>query len=181
MDVDSTGLGTDPRQSPPQSPHAPTEVPEREGERADYDVDDAEAGEVHVVGANPDVHPWGPPLTDEDDDDETTLPMATGAGEDMEDEVPLDSLTLQEAPNPVSSKRDITQVGLVRKSPNPAAYPQWTKGSAANKIGGAGDKNHLDWHHPSNNQSPDPASGAASSGTRAGAARPVRPIYSAGQ
>eukprot|EP00971_Amphidinium_carterae_P068700 1360271-Amphidinium_carterae.1 len=166
MEVDEAG--ENPHLSPPPSPHAPTEVP---------------AGDAHVVGANPDVHPWGPPLAEEDEiDDDVTLTLGAGTGEDMEDEVPLDSLTLQEAPNLVSSKRDVTQVGHVRRSSNPAAYPQWTTGSKANKIGGdkAGGKNHPDWHHPSNNQSPDPVTGTGAASSGGSAARPSHPIYLAG-
>eukprot|EP00971_Amphidinium_carterae_P310980 6179929-Amphidinium_carterae.1 len=175
MEVDETG--DNPHLSPPPSPHAPTEVPE--GEVADYDVEEDPTAGSHIVGANTDPHPWGPPLAEEDDnDDDITLTM--GGGEDMDDEVPLNSLSLQDSPNPVTSKRDITQIGQSRKSSNPAAYPQWTAGSKSNKISGekSSGKNHPDWHHPSNNQSPDPPAG---SGAASSAGRDVHPIYLAGQ
>eukprot|EP00971_Amphidinium_carterae_P347595 6489675-Amphidinium_carterae.1 len=97
MEVDETG--DNPHMSPPPSPpHASTEVPD--GDQADYSVEE----DLH----NPNTHPWGPPLAEEDDDD-VTLTLEVGA--DVEDEVPLNTLTLQDSPNPVTSKRDITQVG----------------------------------------------------------------------
>eukprot|EP00971_Amphidinium_carterae_P113825 2255621-Amphidinium_carterae.1 len=92
----------------------------------------------------------------------------------MEDEAPLTEL--QDTPTPVSSKRDLTQMGYQRRSSNPAAYPQWTQGQ--NKIGSIPeDKPHPDWHHPANNLTPDRAAGEASgSGQNP---RPSHPIYMA--
>eukprot|EP00971_Amphidinium_carterae_P327784 6459325-Amphidinium_carterae.1 len=135
-----------------------------------------------MVGANADDHPWGPPLAEEDEVDDDDVTLTLGVGADAEDEVPLDSLTLQEAPSALTSKRDISQVTHGRKSSNPAAYPQWTAGSKANKIGGGektGGKPHPDWHHPSNNTSPDPSPEAGAAASSGG--RDVHPIYLAGQ
>eukprot|EP00971_Amphidinium_carterae_P088225 1745214-Amphidinium_carterae.1 len=171
MEVDETG--DNPHVSPPPSPpHPPTEVPE--GEQADFDVEE----DPHQVGTNADDHPWGPPLAEEDEVDDDDLTLTLGVAADAEDEAPLDSLTLQKAPTALTSKRDISQVTRGRKSSNPAAYPQWTAGSKANKIGGSP---HPDWHHPSNNMVPDPAVATPSPGTGAGSSRDTHPIYLAGQ
>eukprot|EP00971_Amphidinium_carterae_P017930 353347-Amphidinium_carterae.1 len=171
MDVDESG---DPHISPPASPpHPATEVPD--GEQADYDVEE-DPHQSHQVGGNSADHPWGPPLAEEDEvDEDDDLTLTLGVGEDAEDEVPLDSLTLEETPAPVTSKRDISQVTRGRKSSNPAAYPQWTAGSKSNKIG---ESPHPDWHHPSNNMVPDPSpqTGAAESS----GGRDTHPIYLAG-
>eukprot|EP00971_Amphidinium_carterae_P210077 4167685-Amphidinium_carterae.1 len=151
MEVDQSAVGTQ-HPSPPRLRCGPTSDQE-----------------THAVGANADDHPWGPPLTDD------TLPIGDDA-ENMEDEAPLSAL--QEAPAPVTSNRDLTQIGYQRRSSNPAAYPQWTKGK--NKIGSIPeDKPHPDWHHPANNVTPDRVAGAASgSGQNP---RPTHPIYMAGQ
>eukprot|EP00971_Amphidinium_carterae_P344934 6485624-Amphidinium_carterae.1 len=109
MEVDETG--GNPHMSPPPSPpHPATEVPEgEEGEQADFDVEAEEDPHHHQVGTGEDDHPWGPPLAeaDEDEVEDDDLTLTLGVGDDAE--VPLDHLTLQEAPTALTSKRDISQ------------------------------------------------------------------------